>query len=312
MFAVSSSIIFFKGAEGLIRDKFALHSLSTLDVLLSRMSDNILQPSDSRIGDDSLWSMTLDDGGGYPLVLHSSADPTSLGGTAICGFSTVGSVGVIAMSHIIQSMGLAPMGTVLHPQFPAIALIHDSVPKHPVRVYQGEGLGVFIAEIQFPPEKDVHFGQTVLEWFTKGGFDRLLVVDGVVSNDLGIKEESDLWGVSSTALGRDALDDSGIRRIQQGIVAGISGYLIAEGERRGLDVTALLAECNPMYPDARAALLAIEGVSELLDMEIPVKGLLEDARTIEERVREAFERAQANALPEPDLNRDDDEVRMVY
>ena len=303
MFAVSSSIIFFKGAEGLIRDKFALHSLSTLDVLLSHMSDNILQPSDSRIGDDSLWSMTLDDGGGYP---------PSLGGTAICGFSTVGSVGVIAMSHIIQSMGLAPMGTVLHPQFPAIALIHDSVPKHPVRVYQGEGLGVFIAEIQFPPEKDVHFGQTVLEWFTKGGFDRLLVVDGVVSNDLGIKEESDLWGVSSTALGRDALDDSGIRRIQQGIVAGISGYLIAEGERRGLDVTALLAECNPMYPDARAALLAIEGVSELLDMEIPVKGLLEDARTIEERVREAFERTQANALPEPDLNRDDDEVRMVY
>jgi hypothetical protein len=47
-------------------------------------------------------------------------------------------------------------------------------------------------------------------------------------------------------------------------------------------------------------------------MEIPVKGLLEDARTIEERVREAFERTQANALPEPDLNRDDDEVRMVY
>ena len=250
--------------------------------------------------------------GAYPLVLHAEADPTRLGGTAVCGFSTVGSVGVIATSHLIQTLELSPMGTVMHPEFPAIALIHDSVPKHPVRVYQGDGLGVFTAEIQFPSDNDVYFGETVLEWFTKGGFDRLIVIDGVVSSDLGIKEDSDLWGVSSTALGRDALDDSGIRRIQQGIVAGISGYLIAEGERRGLDVTALLAECNPMYPDARAALLAIEGVSELLDMEIPVKGLLEDARTIETRVREAFERAQANALPEPDLNRDDDEVRMVY
>ena len=202
------------------------------------------------------------------------------------------------------------MGTVMHPKFPAIALIHDAVPKHPVRVYQGEGVGVFTAEIQFPSENDVYFGETVMEWFTKGGFDRLIVIDGVVSNDLGIKEDSDLWGVASTQVSRNQLDDAGIQQIQQGIVAGIAGYLIAEGERRGLDVTALLAECNPMYPDARAALIAVEGLSELMDREIPVQGLLDDARNIEERVREAFERAQAMALPAPDDD-DDDDVPMV-
>ncbi|MBJ16665.1 MAG: hypothetical protein CMB66_00205 [Euryarchaeota archaeon] len=93
--------------------------------------------------------------GGYPLVLHTEADPSRLGGTAVCGFSTVGSVGVIATSHLIKSLELEPMGTVLHPKFPAVALIHDSVPKHPVRVYQGEGMGVFTSEIQFPSEHDV-------------------------------------------------------------------------------------------------------------------------------------------------------------
>tara|TARA_B100001123_G_C15173619_1_gene972446 strand:+ start:505 stop:1116 length:612 start_codon:yes stop_codon:yes gene_type:complete len=203
------------------------------------------------------------------------------------------------------------MGTVLHPKFPAVALIHDSVPKHPVRVYQGEGMGVFTSEIQFPSEHDVYFANTVLEWFTKGGFDRLVVIDGVVSNDLGIKEESELWGVSSTTIGREELDNSSIQRIQQGVVMGIAGYLIAEGERRGLDVTALLAECNPMYPDARAALIAVEGLSELIGIEVPVGGLLEDAKDIEERVREAFERAQAAALPAPP-DEDEDDVPMVY
>ena len=249
--------------------------------------------------------------GAYPLVLHAEADPARLGGTAVCGFSTVGSVGVIATSHLIQTLELSPMGTVMHPEFPAIALIHDSVPKHPVRVYQGDGLGVFTAEIQFPSDNDVYFGETVLEWFTKGGFDRLIVIDGVVSNDLGIKEDSDLWGVSATQMSRKQLDNAGIQQIQHGIVAGISGYLIAEGERRGLDVTALLAECNPMYPDARAALIAIEGLSELIDREIPVQGLLDDARNIEERVREAFERAQSMALPPPDTD-DEDDVPMVF
>ena len=244
---------------------------------------------------------------GYPLVLHSGADSSKLGGVAICGFSTVGSVGVIAASHLIRSLNLEPMGTVMHPKFPAIALIHDSVPKHPVRVYQGDGIGVFTAEIQFPSENDVYFGQTVLEWFTKGGFSKLIVIDGVVSNDLGIKEESDLWSVSSTGEGRDRLDDANIQRIQQGVVSGIAGYLIAEGERRNLDITALLSECNPVYPDARAALIAIEGLSELLDMEIPVNDLFEDARKIEDKVREAFERAQSIALPAPE---DDDELPM--
>ena len=249
--------------------------------------------------------------GAYPLVLHADADPSRLGGIAICGFSTVGSVGVIAASHLIQTLELRPMGTVMHPKFPAIALIHDTVPRHPVRVYQGDGIGVFTAEIQFPSENDVYFGETVMEWFTKGGFDRLIIIDGVVSNDLGIKEDSDLWGVASTQMSRDQLDDAGIQQIQQGIVAGIAGYLIAEGERRGLDVTALLAECNPMYPDARAALIAVEGLSELMDREIPVQGLLDDARNIEERVREAFERAQAMALPAPGDDDDDDDVPMV-
>tara|TARA_B100000459_G_scaffold64097_1_gene35070 strand:- start:31 stop:846 length:816 start_codon:yes stop_codon:yes gene_type:complete len=249
--------------------------------------------------------------GGYPLVLHSEADPTRLGGTAVCGFSTVGSVGVIATSHLVGSLDLSPMGTVLHPKFPAVALIHDSVPKHPVRVYQGDEIGVFTSEIQFPSEHDVYFANTVLDWFTKGGFERLVVIDGVVSNDLGIKEDSELWGVSSTPAGRDQLDGSSIQRIQQGIVSGIAGYLIAEGERRGLDITALLAECNPMYPDARAAFIALEGLSEFLGMEIPLGGLLEDAKNIEDRVREAFERAQATALPAPPED-DEDDVPMVY
>ena len=254
--------------------------------------------------------MSAESGDGYPLVLHSEADPSRLGGTAVCGFSTVGSVGVIATSHLISSLQLSPMGTVLHPKFPAVALIHDSVPKHPVRVYQGDGIGVFTSEIQFTSEHDVYFANTVLEWFTKGGFDRLIVIDGVVSNELGIKEDSELWGVSSTSVGRDQLDNSSIQRIQQGVVTGIAGYLIAEGERRGLDVTALLAECNPMYPDARAAIIAVEGLSELVGLEVPVEGLLEDARNIEEKVREAFEKAQSNALPAPDSDDDEDDVPM--
>ena len=68
------------------------------------------------------------------------------------------------------------LGTVLNADFPAV-MIHDEVPKHPVRVYQGDGIGVFTSEIKFQEKQDIMFASTVLEWFTKGGFEKLIIID---------------------------------------------------------------------------------------------------------------------------------------
>ena len=233
----------------------------------------------------------------YDLVLNKDADPRT-GGIAICGFSTVGMVGVIAASHVISQLDLTQQGTVLNSEFPAMALVHHEVPKHPVRVYQGNNVGVFTAEVRFGPERDVLFANTVLEWFTKGGFDQLIVIDGVARENLDDRDGS-LYGVSASKAGRDRLKKAGIEPVRQGVVAGIAGYLIAEGDRLGLDITAILADCNPMFPDARAAAMAIESVSELTGIDIPLSSLLEDARKIEDSVREVFENSQT-MLPAPD------------
>jgi len=237
----------------------------------------------------------------YDLVLHKNADPRT-SGVAICGFSTVGMVGVIAASHVISQLNLNQQGTVLNAEFPAMALVHHEVPKHPVRVYQGENVGVFTAEVRFGPERDVLFANTVLDWFTKGGFDQLIVVDGVARENMDDRDGT-LYGVSSSKVGRTRLKTAGIEPVRQGIVAGIAGYLIAEGDRLDLDITAILADCNPMYPDARAAALAIEAISELTEIDIPLSSLLEDARKIEDSVREVFENSQT-MLPAPDEDPD--------
>lgn len=236
---------------------------------------------------------------GYELVPHAGADASKTGGVAVCGFSSTGMVGVIAASHLIRALDLKQLGTVLDDEFPAMALVHDSIPKHPVRVYEGDGVGVFTSEIQFPSAYDVKFAETVLEWFTEGRFDRLIIIDGIVGAELGEKKDSDLWGVASHPQGRKRLGQAGVTRMEQGIVSGIAGYLLSEGDRRGIDVTALLAECNPMYPDARAAAIASEALADLLDVEIPLAELLEEARRIEENVREMFEKSQS-MLPAPE------------
>ena len=233
----------------------------------------------------------------YSLVLHKDADPTT-GGVAICGFTTAGMVGVMATSHIIKQLGLRQLGTVMHKDFPAVALIHNEVPKHPVRVYQGDGVGVFTSELQFGKETDLMFGATVLEWFTKGGFDQLIIIDGLVRPEQELSQGA-LFGVGSTPQARTTLKRLDIEPIQQGIVAGITGFLLGEGDRLGIQVVALLSEANPMYPDARAAAIAVEAVSDLTGLEIPLGPLLENAREVEDSVRDIIENA-AQMLPAPD------------
>lgn len=234
---------------------------------------------------------------GYALVLQDGADPRT-GGVAIAGFTTAGMVGVIAASHIIQTLKLQQLGTVLNSEFPAVALIHNEVPKHPVRVYQGDGIGVFTSEIQFKDEQDIMFASTVLEWFTRGGFDRLIIIDGLVQSKKEISQ-GQLFGVGSNDAARTRLRNAKIEPIQQGIVAGITGFLLGEGDRLGIDVTALLSEASPMFPDARAAALAVEAVAELTGIEIPLSELLENAQNIEDSVRNVIEQSRT-LLPGPE------------
>ena len=66
-----------------------------------------------------------------------------------------------------------------------------------------------------------------------------------------------------------------------------------------------------MYPDARAAALAVEAIADLTGLEVPLSGLIEDARRIEKSVKEIFEKAQT-MLPAPgDSGRDDGSDPMI-
>ena len=65
-----------------------------------------------------------------------------------------------------------------------------------------------------------------------------------------------------------------------------------------------------MYPDARAAALAVEAISDLTGLEIPLSGLLEDARRIEESVQDVLQKAQT-MLPAPHDSTDDSIDPMI-
>ena len=50
------------------------------------------------------------------------------------------------------------------------------------------------------------FASTVLEWFTRGGFDRLIIIDGLVQSNKEVAS-GDLFGVGSSEIARERLHE---------------------------------------------------------------------------------------------------------
>ena len=207
--------------------------------------------------------------GTYALVLRPGAS-TETGGTAVCGFSNVGMVGVIAAGHLVRTLELEQRATVLDASFPAMALIKDEVPRHPVRVYGGEDLGVFTSEIPFSESHDLLFAKTVLEWYTKGGFDRLIIIDGLVRQS-SEPSQGGLFGVGSTAEARQALSSGRhpVHHARRGgrhpRVPALGGGSARSGHRGGCSRNAIRCTLMP-----RCAAVAVEAVSDLVGIEIPL------------------------------------------
>ncbi|MCI0497005.1 MAG: PAC2 family protein [Thermoplasmata archaeon] len=102
------------------------------------------------------------------------------------------------------------------------------------------------------------------------------------------------YGVGSTDSANALLDKYNVPRFEEGVISGVSGVLLNEGKRRGLQVLCLLAEAHPDYPDARAAAKIIETIdSILLKIELDPMPLYAQAIAIEKHIQLAQKVSEA-------------------
>lgn len=218
------------------------------------------------------------------------------GGALITAFPSVGMVGSIAGSYIAESLKMERVGYVLSEDVPPAALVQEGVPSYPFRILSHKKLAIMTAEFQIPLVLAGQLAKSTLEWASSAGFEMVVCLEGLMSGkEPTAVAEKDLrvFGVGSTKKSRDLLSQAGIEQFQVGMITGVSGALLSEGERLSRDVICLLVEANAMYPDARGAAKLVEAVDKLLPtIEIDLKELYEEAERIEENVKATVERTR--------------------
>ena len=241
------------------------------------------------------------------VEIHELLDKDLKGATVIDGFPGVGLVGTIAANHLINSQGLEQIGVIESPHFPAVSVVKDGVPHNPVRLYAGEQscrdgtcnqLVVCVSEFSPPAQLTKPLVTVLFDWMLDKGCTRLVSAEGFRAAD-GDAVPDEVYGVGSTEKARGWIGDAGVIPFKFGTIGGVSGGMLNEGKRRGIDVLSLLAEVKEDIPDARAAARVITALDELLlAIKLDPEPLLKEAEELEAQLRLMRDQAPPEARAE--------------
>lgn len=236
-----------------------------------------------------------------PLVkVDGSID--AAGAMVVSCFPTVSMVSNIVAHYLVERLELRFVGGVRDSRLPAVCLVQDGEPLPPIRIYAGEPnctvdgcdkLIVVLSDIQVHGRLALPLTEALFAWSKEAGIGSGILIDafahGVESpHELVDDDDTDetILGVGATEKNRERLAEMGIPLLKHGVVGGMTGVMMGEGRRRGVDLCAILAEANPAYPDARAAARIIEKLDLVFpNVKLDPEPLIEEAARIEEQIK---------------------------
>ncbi len=217
------------------------------------------------------------------------------GGSLITAFPGVGMVGTIAGNFIAEALKMERIAYVLSDDIPPAALVQEGIPTYPLRVLGYKNLSILTSEFQMPLTHSVSLAKEVLSWSEANGFSGIISLEGLMAGQGLIEEgkEVRVFGVGSSESARETLAKAQIEQFKIGMITGVSGALLSEGERLDRDVVCLLVEANALYPDARGAAKLVESITKLLpSVQLDLQEPYKEAEMIEENVKATVEKTK--------------------
>ncbi len=207
------------------------------------------------------------------------------------GYPGIGLVGHIAGNFLAKELSMNMIGHVESPFIPPVALILEGKPNPPLRFYGRDNLIVGVADVYVPPTLVNEIAKELVDYLKRTKASRVISLGGI---GIGFrKEKMDVWGVGAKEDLNVRLKDYGVKILQYGSIMGMSGKLLWEAGRAGLNAYVLLGETFGDRPDPMAAANVIEILKKLIGVEVSTEPLTEEARAIEEQLRKMHEQMEA-------------------
>lgn len=210
------------------------------------------------------------------------------GFTFIEGFPGVGLVGPMAISYIIDKLGMTYAGYVDSHDFPPLVSIHKNTPMPPIRVYVNEKskIATIFAEFAIPLELTREMADAVYSMITATGMSRIFSIGGMPIQNA----QADIYAIASApSLLKDA-QKAGLKPIGEGVATGVSALLLARSTIDGLPDTNIMVPIEQAIINPKYAKSAIESLKKLMKLSIDTSDLDKEAKLVEEKIREIIKK----------------------
>lgn len=217
---------------------------------------------------------------------------------------TVGVVGPIAASFLVESLELDQLGYIHSDLYPPAAVIRDGRPSPPIKVYGGEQacgpdsecekVVVVYSEVPTPEGAEIPTARALVEWADDA--EHVIVLEGI-EVEAG-EEVEPVEGVASTGAGCALLDDHEIHCLSDGVVTGLAGALLNEGVRQDREVICLVGPAVKDTQDSESAARLLQAVDRLVvDVEVDAEPLLEWADEQETKIKDRVRKSGPKSAP---------------
>ncbi len=208
--------------------------------------------------------------------------------TLVLGLPDVGLVGAISSLHMIKELEMKDVvGIDSYTALPPVAVIIQGKAKLPIRIYSYNNLGVLITDVPLAPSSIPLFSEAIVKYAKSRGIRRLISVTGLGNPGRIELETPQVYLIGSKEeTVRKYSNLIGSKEITQGILVGPFALILKESIRANLDNLVLMVDSFIDIPDPGAAAQAINSLNKILDLDIDVSKLLEEADKIKLRLKE--------------------------
>ncbi|MDR0888088.1 MAG: PAC2 family protein [Candidatus Methanoplasma sp.] len=227
---------------------------------------------------------------------------------AIIGLPSIGLVGSILGNLIVRELKMSVIAAIVSPDLPPYCMIQNGTPYPPMRVYgcaretkddKCGSIVVVTSEVAPKPEQCFEITYALMDLFNELGVKKIIALEGVPPFD----DKRTMMACGSSEAVRKTIEELEIHRLDEGLVRGVTGIMLYEGYRTGVDVMSILCAANPALPDPKAAASLIEPLSKIIpELKIDPTPLYKEAEEIESRVKSQEEYN----------NKDSTDIRQLY
>jgi uncharacterized protein len=199
-----------------------------------------------------------------------------------------GLIGNIIGWLLVEDLKMKEIGYIESKYFPPLAVLYKGVALHPFRIYESEGLVLFLSDFIVPPNVVYDMTSAIVDWMDKNNSKELITFNSMV-----VREKSQATAAAGNSEdSTKRLADMGLPILPFGNINGLSGTLLTQCASKNIPASCLFAEILNPYPDPRAAAEVVDTLNTMLDITIDPEPLLQEAQEIESRLKKLAETVQ--------------------